>query len=336
MHNIDAITKDDSEEEIPEKRRHLSDGAVTSQSDTNTQELSSQTEEQEEEEEAEDEESSDESDTDDEDDEDDEDGDETNAEIFSNALREAINDTMATFRERLPHLNLNIQLREVQETDSSNSSAPNRRRQFRFDMSLGPNDAAPEESNEMGEVFVRNLEQEVGDVLATIRSERHSMPSTSEAGTSTEGGASGSQQPGRCYVRCGFSENDQTFVLPNSSWLSRKRKRDAPLNIHYNLPRLTHYIHEANVGTGYIKEFSFSHDGRVIASPFGFGVRLLAFDPHCSDMNDCRVSSVTRLCEVTSRMNHKNVVLAAKFSPVHNLLVTGCLQGKVAFHQPVF
>lgn len=49
--------------------------------------------------------------------------------------------------------------------------------------------------------------------------------------------------------------------------------------------RLTHYIEEANVGRGFIKEQSFSFDGRLIASPFGFGVRLLAFDEKCSELS---------------------------------------------------
>ena len=51
-------------------------------------------------------------------------------------------------------------------------------------------------------------------------------------------------------------------------------------------PRLTHYIEESNTGRGFIKEVSFSGDGRVICSPFGYGFRLLGFDSRCSDLSD--------------------------------------------------
>merc|ERR1712058_163563 len=69
--------------------------------------------------------------------------------------------------------------------------------------------------------------------------------------------------------------------------------------IHLNVPRLTHYIEESNQGKGFIKELSFSPDGRFIASPFAHGVRLLAF------------------------------------SPCHWVMVTGCLSGRISWHQPV-
>ena len=45
-------------------------------------------------------------------------------------------------------------------------------------------------------------------------------------------------------------------------------------------------MEESNQGRGFIKEICFSSDGRVIGSPYGFGIRLLAFDPECRDLRE--------------------------------------------------
>lgn len=42
--------------------------------------------------------------------------------------------------------------------------------------------------------------------------------------------------------------------------------------------RLIYYIEEVNVGRGYIKEFCFSFNGRMIFFLYGYGIRLLGFD----------------------------------------------------------
>lgn len=105
--------------------------------------------------------------------------------------------------------------------------------------------------------------------------------------------------------------------------------------IHKNRPRLLYYSEEPNVGRGFIKELCFSPDGRLICSPFGFGTRLLAFNPHCLELPDCVPSRPLKMCEVTCTMAHSNVVVTAKFSPTHCMYVAGCLNGRVTFHQPV-
>lgn len=130
--------------------------------------------------------------------------------------------------------------------------------------------------------------------------------------------------------------------------------------------RLTHYIEEPTAGRGFIKEQSFSSDGRLIASPFGHGVRLLAFDEKCSELNqvsplrayqsslwseskkkeddaktikdgngDEDIAPVP-LHELAMHVSHNSPVLCAQFSPTHCLLASGCFNGKVAFYQPVF
>ena len=66
--------------------------------------------------------------------------------------------------------------------------------------------------------------------------------------------------------------------VPRSSAPSKRSNKDNEATdrkviIHRNTPRLTHYLEESNTGPGFIKEVSFSPDGRILCSPFGFGVR---------------------------------------------------------------
>jgi len=107
--------------------------------------------------------------------------------------------------------------------------------------------------------------------------------------------------------------------------------------IHQNTPRLTHYIEEPNVGSGYIKELCFSADGRLICSPFGYGVRLLAFSSNCSELSNCvpPANESVQLHELATHIGHSDIVVSTKFSPKHYLLVSGCLSGKIVWHQPV-
>ncbi|KAM6327892.1 DDB1- and CUL4-associated factor 10 isoform 3-T3 [Alca torda] len=100
--------------------------------------------------------------------------------------------------------------------------------------------------------------------------------------------------------------------------------------------RLTHCIEEANVGRGYIKELCFSPDGRMISSPHGFGIRLLGFDAHCSELVDCLPKEASPLKEIRSLYSHNDVVLTTKFSPTHCQIASGCLSGRVSLYQPKF
>ncbi|KAL4641876.1 DDB1- and CUL4-associated factor 10 [Arapaima gigas] len=100
--------------------------------------------------------------------------------------------------------------------------------------------------------------------------------------------------------------------------------------------QLTHYIEEANVGHGYIKELCFSPDGRLVCSPYGYGVRLLAFNSSCGELSDCLPAETSCLHEVCSIYSHSDVVLTTKFSPTHCQLASGCLSGRVSLYQPKF
>ncbi|KAH0503776.1 DDB1- and CUL4-associated factor 10 [Microtus ochrogaster] len=100
--------------------------------------------------------------------------------------------------------------------------------------------------------------------------------------------------------------------------------------------RLTHYIEEANVGRGYIKELCFSPDGRMISSPHGYGIRLLGFDKQCSELVDCLPKEASPLRVIRSLYSHNDVVLTTKFSPTHCQIASGCLSGRVSLYQPKF
>ncbi len=93
----------------------------------------------------------------------------------------------------------------------------------------------------------------------------------------------------------------------------------------------------------FIKEISFSRDGRVLASPYENGVRLLAMDSLCTSADeyfDDQFHSMEKsLCsfefeELGVCYGHTAPVLACRFAHNDCLLATGCLAGKVKFHYP--
>ncbi len=65
--------------------------------------------------------------------------------------------------------------------------------------------------------------------------------------------------------------------------------------------------------------------------------------PHtdCCDLSDCPCdpeAGARRLCEVgavSGECGHRDVVLSSCFAPSGYTLVTGCLGGRVVWHQPV-
>ena len=94
----------------------------------------------------------------------------------------------------------------------------------------------------------------------------------------------------------------------------------------------------------YIKEICFSRDGRVLASPYENGVRLLAIDPQCTSPDlyfDSRYHSQHKedncpdfeevLCTPAT---HLSPVLTCKFARHDFILATGSLDGTVAFSSP--
>ena len=99
----------------------------------------------------------------------------------------------------------------------------------------------------------------------------------------------------------------------------------------------------------YIKECSFSPDGRVLASPHAtisptaHGVRLLAVDSKCTPMEtyyDSRFFSSEKATGcydfevVGTVLGHSNPVLACAFAHHDMMLGTGCMEGHMLFHRP--
>lgn len=115
----------------------------------------------------------------------------------------------------------------------------------------------------------------------------------------------------------------------------RKKPQDI-YKVISNLPRLTHYMQEKNAGKGYIKELCFSADGRLICSPYGRGVRLLAFNNRLQELCYCVPDRPQELFTV-AEMNdyHRDVVVCCKFSPRQYQMVSGCLGGEIVWYRPV-
>jgi hypothetical protein len=130
----------------------------------------------------------------------------------------------------------------------------------------------------------------------------------------------------------------QSWVMP-----SQLSMRDLLYNFTHprykSTPRLVYFTMENNSGRGFIKEQCFSTDGRILISPFANGVRLLSFDSQCSELCDCEpvVPEQPRGLHVQKQiMIHNKVVLTTRFSPTQHLLVTGGMDGSVAFLTPEF
>ncbi|XP_037030882.1 DDB1- and CUL4-associated factor 10 homolog [Bradysia coprophila] len=105
-----------------------------------------------------------------------------------------------------------------------------------------------------------------------------------------------------------------------------------------NEKRMLYFIQEPNRGKGFIKELCFSSDGRIIGSPHGMGFRLLAFSDTCTEIPNALPENhkAQMLTEIKFIKCHSDIVVSTKFSPRHSLVVTGCLGGKVVWHQPTF
>ena len=108
---------------------------------------------------------------------------------------------------------------------------------------------------------------------------------------------------------------------------------------------LQHIEETSGVETGnIIKEFCFSRDGQLLASPQQKKVRLLAMDSHCTPMeifNDERYhlsrKQVNPTFEVVNTITDECItspVLSCRFAHHDCLLATGGLSGQFLFHTP--
>lgn len=108
--------------------------------------------------------------------------------------------------------------------------------------------------------------------------------------------------------------------------------------IPQNVRRMLYSIEQPNKGPGLIKEECFSACGRLICSPYGLGFRLLAFSPDCRELPHAlqQQNGSSKLTELKYTNCHPDIVVSTRFSPISPLLVSGCLQGKIIWHQPRF
>ncbi|CAG9770891.1 unnamed protein product [Ceutorhynchus assimilis] len=126
------------------------------------------------------------------------------------------------------------------------------------------------------------------------------------------------------------------LIGPNPSFKSYfKRHPNEKNKIIKNIPRMTHYAKERNVGKGFIKGLTFSSDGRVICSPYDKGFRLLGFSETCQEISDCVPAKPQQLLTILEMNDyHRDIVVSSKFSPTHFQLVTGCLGSEIKWYQP--
>lgn len=109
-------------------------------------------------------------------------------------------------------------------------------------------------------------------------------------------------------------------------------------SIPQNVRRMLYSIEQPNKGKGLIKEECFSSDGRIICSPYDKGFRLLAFSQDCLELPKALTyqTESNKLYELKYFKCHSEIVVSTRFSPIQPLLASGCLQGRVVWHQPRF
>ncbi|GFN83512.1 Ddb1- and cul4-associated factor 10 homolog [Plakobranchus ocellatus] len=121
---------------------------------------------------------------------------------------------------------------------------------------------------------------------------------------------------------------------PEDSESARENEWLRPRAASQQQRRLLFHSEEPNVGQGYIKEQSFSPDGRIIASPFANCVRLLAFNSDCHELCDAVPSKPRPLRQVALVAGNSSSVLTSTFSPVHLLYAAGAEDGSISFCSP--
>ncbi|KAG5671605.1 hypothetical protein PVAND_001798 [Polypedilum vanderplanki] len=128
----------------------------------------------------------------------------------------------------------------------------------------------------------------------------------------------------------------------NTGILSMNPRNIRRPNIKQNSRRLLYYCSEPNEGKGFIKELCFNNDGRLICSPFKKGIRLLSFNKECDELNVLLNHNYKnqippqKLHEIVVKPNqHSDIVVSTRFSPRAPICVSGCLNGKISWYQPI-
>lgn len=168
----------------------------------------------------------------------------------------------------------------------------------------------------------------------TESASRRVRSSFSDLATSTDG-SSNSSSDSPPYLPFERIHVRPLIIPPKRNNYNRERK------IFENPKKLMYYIQEPNKGKGFIKEPSFSADGRIVCSPYDNGVRLLGYTDTCSEYprHYREIDSIKQkphtLYVLKEIRCHDDKVLSTKFSPREPLLATGCKSGKVVWYHPV-
>ena len=94
---------------------------------------------------------------------------------------------------------------------------------------------------------------------------------------------------------------------------------------------------EDNNLNGYIKEASFSFDGRVVCSPWRKGIHLLALNEELNEMSgQIRGDYPSEFTAIPLGNPHSEEVLCARFCHTKHVLASGCFNGDIYFYQPKF
>lgn len=140
-----------------------------------------------------------------------------------------------------------------------------------------------------------------------------------------------------------FYSVSEQLVLYDASQ-SREPYYESEENAARFLKSCREYSEDSSID--FIKEISFSSDGRVLVSPHGCTVRILALDDTCTPMDtyyDSRYHCTTTgdrefvCCGVGSSVEvkaHNSSVLTCRLNSDIMCLVSGCLEGKVFFTWP--
>ena len=135
------------------------------------------------------------------------------------------------------------------------------------------------------------------------------------------------------------------IIVQEISVLYKMQKE--PQKYFYNVQELNanflNYIDESHSVLSYIKETSFSSDGRILVSPFGDKVRLFSVDYHCTPIDvfhDDRYQITEKELkssdfeEVAVYGGHCNAVLSCRLNSWDMCLVSGDVDGRVVFNRP--
>nr|CAB3236285.1 DDB1- and CUL4-associated factor 10-like [Phallusia mammillata] len=129
---------------------------------------------------------------------------------------------------------------------------------------------------------------------------------------------------------------------------------------HLPIPRglATNFAKEdGSENVEYIQEICYSPCGRLIASPFGYGIRVMALDSSISDYRSHISSRVSerhqwddasdkvlpsyvdvepqQLHDVAYCFGHRSMVLSTCFSPTHMQVASGSKNGQIIIHETV-